>query len=152
MGYKKPYTYRLTPSRKHLGKAVARGSRYAIADECLSQPLTQKYVLKKIGVLVGKELRNMCSDSTRSVLKSQDTSDLCEFTWHQVICELDKNAPIFLNLMNSMTYTTTQRANRSAVIGICAGILLKHRFSNMCLLQKLLSLILYAGHCGKQVL
>ena len=75
-------------------------------------------------------------------------SALHNFSWVQLIQELETNALIFLNIMRSATYTRKPRANRDAIIGMCTAIL---RFSHMCLIQKLLSLILYAGHCGKQV-
>ena len=42
VGYKKPKTYVLTPSRKRLGKAVARKSQQGIAAENLKNPLITK--------------------------------------------------------------------------------------------------------------
>ena len=151
MGYKKPRTYNLTPTPKHLGKAVARGGRYAIVEECMHQPTLRKYVLKKGGVLLRRELTSMCSDATASVLRSKEISDLREFTWDKLIHELQRNSPILLNILESATLTCKPRANRDAVICMCAAILLKHRFAQMCLVQKIVSLILYAGHSGKKV-
>ena len=37
------------------------------------------------------------------------------------------------------------------VIGTCVAILLKHRNPKLSLLQKIISLVLYAGHASKQV-
>ena len=66
--------------------------------------------------------------------------------------ELLTNAPILMSILMESTKTKTVRANSQAVIATCVGLLVKHRFTKMCLIQKLVSLILYAGHANKQVL
>ena len=43
------------------------------------------------------------------------------------------------------------KGNRTAIICVCAGILFKFYFSQMNLFQKIVSLILHAGRCGKMV-
>ena len=48
---------------------MARGSKKAIAMECLKDPVTRAYLLKGIGVLVRNELKAMCMDSTSSISK-----------------------------------------------------------------------------------
>ena len=151
MNYKKPRIFPLTPSRKHIGKAVARGSRKAVALECLKDPATRKYLLKKIGLLVRNELISMCSDSTNSILRSQSCHDLKEFTWSKLLLELAETAPILLTILQESTRTRRPRPNQAAVIGMCFSILLKHRFREMSLVQKILTLILHAGHSAKQV-
>ena len=151
LAYKKPRTYLLTPSRKHIGKAVARGSRLAMAVECLKEPTTRKYVLKQIGVVIRNELKTMCSDSTCSILRSLDVVQLKQFSWDKLLDELKANAPVFLSILQECTRSRKPRANQDAVVCICAAILLKHRFAKMGLVQKMISLILYADHSGKQV-
>lgn len=141
----------LTPTRKHIGKAVARGSRQAVAVQCLKEPATRKYLLKRIGVLVRNELISMCSDSTSSILRTQCVSELREFSWEKLLSELQAKAPVFLSILHQCTRTQRPRRNQHAVVGMCAAIILKHRFSKMSLVQRILSMILYAGHSGKQV-
>ena len=79
MNYKKPRTYPLTPTRKHLGKAVARGSKKSVAIECLKDPATRKFLLKGIGVLVRNELKSMCMDSRSSISSENSDSRSEEF-------------------------------------------------------------------------
>lgn len=43
------------------------------------------------------------------------------------------------------------KSNRTATICVCAGILFKFHFPQVNLIQKIVSLILHAGHCGKMV-
>ena len=68
-----------------------------------------------------------------------------------VLQELHVHAHNLLHLLNSITSTKTDRDNQKAIIGMCASILLKHRYSKMSLVQKIVSVILYAGHTSKQV-
>ena len=152
MNYKKPRTYPLTPTRKHLGKAVARGSKKSVAIECLKDPATRKFLLKGIGVLVRNELKSMCMDSRSSILRNTATHDLKNFTWDTLLNEASETAPVLLELLQQCTQTRRLRSNRHAVIGMCLSILLKQRYPKMSLVQRIITLILYAGHCGKQVL
>lgn len=151
VGYNKPKTYELTPSRKHIGKAVARGRRQSVAIECLKEHSTKRYPLKRIGMLVRNELVVLCSDSTNSILRQQSVSELKEFNWKKLLSELENKAPIFLTILCECTHTRRPRSNRDDVMGMCAAILLKHRFPKMSLVQKIMSLVLYGGHSGKQV-
>ena len=51
----------------------------------------------------------------------------------------------------SCTKTRGDRSNRSAVICTVASILLKFRYPEMSLVHKIITCILYTGHCSKQV-
>lgn len=66
MGYKKPKTIVLTPSRKHLRKAVANKRKTTVARKCCKNSGTYKYILAILGSEMWKEIRTMCSDNTKS--------------------------------------------------------------------------------------
>ena len=138
----------LTPTRKKIGKAVVRGSKYAIVRECFTDPKTRQFVLNYLGNIICKEIKTMVSLESNSILQS---SKLEDFKWDMLLNELNKYAPIFINLLQCLTKTKTKRSSEKAVIGMCASILLKHRYSRMSLIQKIISIILYAGHTSKQV-
>ena len=97
---------------------------------------------------VRDELKKMCSHSVKSVLKN---SSLMDFQWNDLLNELDIHAPTLMTILNYATQTRRGRPNRDGVKGICATILLKFRYDEMSMVQKVISSILYAGHCGKQV-
>ena len=161
--------YTLTPSRKAMGKAVARRSKQSLIVQALKDPVTKVFIVKKIGILLKQELTQMCSDKAKSFLQYQSASVL-EFEWDTLIAELSIHAPVLLSLLSSCTMTRKPRQNSSAVIGMCCTLLLKfryffircnlnnsdfychYRYSKMCLIQKAVSLILYASNCGKQVI
>jgi len=60
----------LTPSRKHIGRAAARNTKRALVTEVLKNEAYREDVLKKIGVLVRRELTLMCSERVKSILSS----------------------------------------------------------------------------------
>ena len=102
-------------------------------------------------MLVRRELTLICSERVKSILSSQSPAVLHEFTWDVLLNELASNAPVFFSILNSCTRTHKPRHSQNAVIGTCSAILLKFRSPMMNVLQNILTLILYAGHCRKQV-
>ena len=141
-------TYVLTPYRKRLGNAVARKCQQGIAEETMKNPSTRKRVLNLVGRELQKEVQKMASDSTNSLLKMED---LKEFEWDKLLQELSTHAPVLLGVLQAATKTRSPRTNTNAVICICAAIIFKQRNSKMSLVQKIISLVLYAGHTSVQV-
>ena len=82
----------------------------------------------------------LCSPAANSVLGSQSLSDLSDFTWERVVKELEMHAPVLLSILRDATVTRTDRPNREAITGMCAALLLKHRYFKMSLVQKILAL------------
>ena len=134
-----------------MGKAIARKSKATIVRECIKDPTMFKYIINKISRILQSELRRMCAVEVNSVLKQQLPKNFSEFTWDILIKEAEVYAPVLLAILNACTTTKTPRSNRLGTIGMCIAILLKYRYDKMCLVQKILSLILYAGHSGKEV-
>ena len=152
VGYKKPRRYLLTPSRKPVGKALARGSRKSLIDKSMKDCVVRKYVFMKASRIAHAEITALCSDKQKSLLRKHSASDMKAFTWDALLAELQSSAPLLMSVLLGCTRTKRPRANRKAVIGMCAALLLRHRYEKMSLVQKLVSLILYTGHSGKQVL
>lgn len=119
--------------------------------QALKNPETRKYILKLLGRELAREVRAMSSCRANSILKSQDPKHLKEFTWHMLDKELSIYAPLLRHLLHSATTTRVPRSNTDAVLGMCAAIVLNHRNPKMNLVQKMNSLIMYAGHCSKKV-
>ena len=148
VGYKQHRNYILTPSRKHLGKHIARGSKLAVARDCMEDPELRNHIVKKVGVRLQQELANLCS----SEVLLGDHSKLASFTWDLVLAAAKQHAPTLLEILQACSSKKKAYQDRSkAVIGMCIAILCKHRQCNMSLVQKILSIILYAGHCSKMV-
>ena len=60
-------------------------------------------------------------------------------------------APLLRHLLHSEATTRGPRSNIDAVVGMCAAIVLNHRNPMMNLVQRMNSLIVYAGHGSKKV-
>lgn len=70
----------LTPSRKHIDKAIGRGNWKAASLKMSKDENGGKYCIQKIGVMIRNELHTLCNPATKSVLGSQCLSDLSDFT------------------------------------------------------------------------
>ena len=139
----------ITPKHQRAVKALARRSNMALSNECLADMKTREYTLSSIGRMIRTELKKV--SSIQSVLCSQSNDDLKNFKWDDIYNELKHKAPVFLGVLLSATKTRCARKNQVAVICMCAAILLKYRFKRLSLVQKIVSLVLYGGHCSKKV-
>ena len=146
---KRQKTYMLTPSRKVAAKAIAHKSFKKLADECLSDKRKGYYIVSKIGREIRTEMKNLCSK--QSVLCSQSADHLRDFHYNNIYAKIKEKASCFFTFLMEATKTRTPRHNRIAVVCLCAMVVLKLRFKKINLLQKVVSLILYSGHCSKQV-
>lgn len=117
---------------------MVRGKPTAIARYCLLEPKYCTAILTELGKVILKE---MCSDKVRG----NKVSALESFTWEKVTDEAKLHAPLTFNLLSSCT---TGQQNKT---GYVLALLCNLRWSCMNLFQKMVSLILYAGHCSKQV-
>ena len=63
--------------------------------------------------------------------------------------ELKANAPILLHILTSCI--PSKNANFQAIICVCSSLIFYSHFRHMNLVQKMISLILYAGRANKQV-
>lgn len=134
-----------------MGKSIARGSKKKLIDQCYDDPDTRHIMLRKIGKIMKKEVKLICSEKTASVLRSESYDDIKNFTWDKLIQEMRVHTPVLTDILCSCTSTKNPSSNRMAIVGLCGSVLFRHRCSRMSLLQKVIMLILYAGHCGKQV-
>ena len=137
-----------TPRRRHMVKSIARGSKFALVNQCFDDPDTNKYLIQKIERLVQHEVKVMCSINSQSILLSKNPKHI---SWDRLLTEMKASAPVLTGILMACTRTKTAKSNRDAIVGTCAAILFQHRFPRMSLLQRLIAVILYAGHSSKQV-
>ena len=151
VGYKRPRTFLLTPQRKHLGKAVARRSKRAIAAECMKDHTVQKHILKLVGKMVHAEIKKFCSDGANSILKRDDPQCIKTFSWESFNSEVSKFAPILKGILQATCKARMSKTHFNVVMCVCVALLLRNRNPRMNLIQKIISLVLYGGHSSKQV-
>lgn len=127
----------------------ARSSMRTLTNECFSDERTLHFITLKIGRIVRTKIKKL--SNLESILCSQSVEELKEFKFESNYQELQNNAPLLHSIFLSATKTRTPRDNQMVVISVCISILLKYRFKRLNLFQRMLSLVLYAGHCSKVV-
>ena len=101
--------------------------------------------------LIHKEVKSIASTKVKSTLLYQSKQSICDFDWKKVEREMATHCPLLLRVLAAATKTRSERVNRTMTIVMCFAMIVKHRNPNVNLLQKIITLILYAGHCSKQV-
>ena len=134
-----------------MGRAIARRSTKRLIQELINNDKTRQQLFNRMSKMIHNEIATMCSNKVNSVLLRHSADDIMSFSWSKLHEELKTFAPVFVSVLQSCARTKQPRVNTNGVIGMCAALLLKHRYTKMCLVQKIVSLILYAGHAGKQV-
>ena len=138
-----------TPHRRHMTKSIARGHKKGLVDQCFGDEETSFYIRKKSESIIRSEIKKMCSQEVNSILQGP-VKDIASFKWESVLAELNANAPTLLSVLSAAVGKLSETS--STTIGVCCGIILKSRFNKMSLVQKMVAVILQAGHSSKQVL
>ncbi len=141
----------MTPSREADAKSTARGNWKAIITRCMKNDTRCLFIIKCVGRLLKYELSKHCSNNCESVLRSGDADNLMQFIWCKMHSEVKQNMPHLLTILTMCTETPKKRQNSEAIIYLIIAILAKHRRPQASLVQKIISLLLYAGHCSKSV-
>lgn len=150
---------------KVLVKGAARKSHRTVARQAMAHKTVRLNVLSILRDDLKREMRLLCKKSTNFMLRASTAEALSNFSWEVLAQELERKAPtLFAILMACVEVrqpknptvsmqgrTRTRRASNTAVLGVCAAILLRHCNHHMNLVQRLISLILHSGHSAKQV-
>ena len=127
----------------------------SVAVECVKDKRTQKHVISAVGQLIRKEISELCSNRVCSIQRSSDVKPLQRFSWDAIVNEATEHAPNLVQLLMECTKKDRKRktsiASQKRIVGMCISLLCKHHNHKMSLVQKLLGLVLYAGHSAKQV-
>ena len=119
--------------------------------ETLKNSSTRGHILKILGKQLRDEIKVMSSDQAVSILRSQNSDLLKQFNWKLLHNELKLHAPLLSSILNSVAKRKKTCLNANATVGICAAILINNNNSRMNLVQKIISLLLYAAGTSKQV-
>lgn len=148
---------------KRLTRSVGRKKYSSIARAGLKQKVLRNHVIKALSTEIQKEFSVMCSCKTASLFRDKSRDGFSRFTWNAVSNELQKHASIFFSILSgcvavkrrvkkSVKKHNKNCPNSTAIIGVCATILLRNKNSHMNLFQHIMSIILHAGHASKQVI
>ena len=106
-----------------------------------------------------RECNTLCQrmDGATSLFRSIPATAIADLQWEAFIDELQSKAPTMLRLFTTIAsfhhHRNKIKTGASHYPGICSAVavLLKERSREMCGLQSIISALMYACHCEKQV-
>ena len=108
-------------------------------------------VVRSICSIIRREVHQLCSMKYgASVLRGTSSAALTSFSWRPVVIELKARAPVLYDVLKAVIARPKKSTDASA-IGIAAAVMLKARNRFFSFPQAVTSVLLYAGHCSKQV-
>lgn len=135
---------------KRLARSIPGANSRTIALRALAIPSVKLALVHNVGRLVRREIKTLCADKFASI--QRDTSSLIHgMSLEPIFSELSKNAPILTALLMESCPSTKSDAQKRIAITISSAILLKFRNPKMKLVASMFSMVLQAGHAGRQV-
>ena len=108
-----------------------------------------KYIIRKVANMVHHEIVS-CSDRVHSTLLNPSTESLEIFSWEALYTELTRNCPILTQILTTGIRIKQPRHNHKSFI-LCIAMMCNYRRKSMNLVQQIISVLLYTGHCAKEV-
>ena len=100
--------------------------------------------------ILKREVHHLCGMKCgKSILRDLTPKRLSNFSWAIVCKEIKNYAPTLYQVVRSVTSKSQQK--HLFGLGTSLSVILKHRNKFLGLLQGIVSVILYVGHCSKQV-
>lgn len=130
-----------------MGKTLGRRSHQSFAKHALNNETIRRFIISGLKKYVKDEMKQLCSDS---FLLDKGKDKLCNFTWNVLDAVIKSKAPILHSVLKS-SISAHSNLDDQVIVGICASILAKACRPSACLIQHIISTILYAGHSSKQV-
>ena len=141
------------------GRSIGRRKVNSIAVQVMKHDAISKEIIKQVGKAMAKELKSVCALNPMSILRNRGPEALKSFLWSTLVEELKKRAPSTVSLLEACCkrqyrYGTPKWliSNRNMLVSIVCSVMLRMRSQRMNLIQRMVSVILYAGHASKQVL
>lgn len=136
---------------------MGRHNKSSIVNQVMKDGFMCRRVVAKMGALIRRELKQICSDEKKSLFKNKSLLAIESFKWSETAADLKINAPTLFSLLHTCTGSAncitspTCSKKQEIAITFCAGILLRSYSERGNLVQRLMSVLLYASHAPKQV-
>ena len=107
----------------------------------------QKFAAHYISKFIQKELKFMCSNQLKSMLRDHSKLALANFSWDSILLELEKRCPLLFTVLRNCIPISSNH-----LLCVIFSILLKGCNSHVNLMQFIVSILMYTGHTGKLVI
>ena len=152
-----PYEKALGEAESEVAEALAHGHAPSIANAILEMREVRNEIFTLLLSLLNAECVELCRRGA-SRFRSIEVDKISSFKWEDFIEELNSKSPLLLQFLTTVAsrvdkrYQQTSPAERYPGIVTAAAVLLKQRNREMCAIPSVVSLLMYACHCEKQVL
>lgn len=136
-----------TPKRKQAIKRTVRRTYSTIASSVVNSPSTANQVISDVSKKIIKEMKQFSTSD--SILNNTYTIEALKyFDWERIWIEFEKNIPTLINFLRHIVPRPTEN-----IVFICllASQILKSRHSQLGLVQRAISVMLYGHGTSKQV-
>ena len=141
-----PRRYKITdPLCKSCIKKLTFKRYKRLAGVLVNSSTTSKYFRDSFGRKICSELADICSKKVDSLLRDVNEA-VKQFSWETVWLEFERRLPTLVGVLQFILPSSNK-----AVLCFIVGIILKNRSPHMALIQRAVSVMLYANGVGKQV-
>ena len=149
-----PYSKVLGIAESKVGRALLGGHAASIAKTVLHMDDVRESIIVQLLRELNEECNDLCNRiSPTSPFRTLNVDMMANFKWTIMIDDLQIRAPLVLDTLTSKSDQRNIKVGAARYPGICcaAAVILKERNREMCGLQSLVSLLMHACHCEKQV-
>ena len=120
--------------------------------QIVSDPQYKDVIIVQIGLLIQREVKVLASLKENSLLRDKSRDTLLSFSWDKMWQELAVKTPTLLTILETiLSCKTISFSKLQPIPCIIIAILAKFVNPQLNLVQSYISILLYAGHCSKQV-
>lgn len=154
-----PLTKTLAEAESRVAQNLVYGYAPLIVDAVLQIGALREAIVNSFVNTICLECNTLCQrmNGATSLFRSIPVTAIADKKWEAFIEELQSKAPTMLHLFTTIAsyhdHRNETKIGASHYPGICTAIavLLKERSREMCGLQSIISALMYACHCEKQV-
>ncbi len=110
-------------------------------------------IIRVLGQVLQSEIATVSSDDFDSITRKKSKNYLLNFEGivHDIMDEMKDKTPTLLAILRACLKTKKMKSNASGVVAVIFSIICKFRRPSACLIQRIISLLLYSGHASKMV-
>ena len=154
-----PWCTSLSEDDSKVGRALAGGHLPSVAKAIVGHKQLNELVFELFIDQIYVECKTLCQRSAvpPSLFRRIPVSRLSDFVWKACIDELSSKAPHFLQILTRIVSHSDHRNKKKVTsahypsISMAASVILNERNREMCGIQSLVPLLLFASRVQKQV-
>lgn len=112
-----------------------------ISVKCADSKIISKEVLERLGMVIPKQLNIMCRRSSTCVLGEKSKDIVATFSWDKLI----------KRKLLQHQWWKKRLPNTDVLVSIVVAIILRIGSQKLNFIQRIVSVVLYAGHASKRI-